>query len=142
MQRSVNQRGEPMSRILIVDDESQVRLMLSTCLERAGFDVYEAVDGEEALKINAATPVDLIVLDLLMPGKEGLETLMSLRKDSERPQIIAISGGARAAGEDFLPAARKLGADKTLRKPFHNDELIEAIHELLQGAGARHGAHS
>jgi DNA-binding response OmpR family regulator len=120
-----------MNRILIVDDEPQVRLMLSTCLGRAGFDVSEAADGEEALKINAAAPVDLIVLDLLMPGMEGLETLMSLRKDRDRPRVIAISGGSRSGVGDFLPTALKLGADKTLKKPFHNDELIEAIHELL-----------
>ena len=126
-----------MSRILIVDDEEQVRNMLNTCLTRAGYEVVEAIDGEEALQHYAADAIDLIILDLLMPGKEGLETLMALRHDPERPRIIAISGGARAVGADFLPAARKLGADLTLKKPFHNQELLDAIASLL--APARDG---
>lgn len=120
-----------MSRILIVDDEEQVRKMLATCLTRAGHEVVEAAEGEEALQHCANASIDLIILDLLMPGKEGLETLMALRHDPERPRIIAISGGARAVGADFLPAARKLGADLTLKKPFHNQELLEAISSLL-----------
>jgi len=123
-----------MSRILIVDDEEQVRNMLNTCLTRAGYEVVEAIDGEEALQHYAADAIDLIILDLLMPGKEGLETLMALRHDPERPRIIAISGGARAVGADFLPAARKLGADLTLKKPFHNQELLDAIASLLAPA--------
>lgn len=120
-----------MSRILIVDDEPQVRRMLATCLTRAGYEVVEAKDGDEALQSCADDPVDLIVLDLLMPGREGPETLMSLRHDPERPKVIAISGGARAVGADFLPAARKLGAEMTLKKPFHNQALLDAISDLL-----------
>ena len=120
-----------MSRILVVDDEQQIRRMLVTCLTRAGHEVIEAADGEEALQHYADEPVDLIVLDLLMPGKEGLETLMALRDDPERPKVIAISGGARSVGADFLPVARKLGADMTLKKPFHNQALLDAIADLL-----------
>tara|TARA_R110001592_G_scaffold326206_1_gene606958 strand:- start:1314 stop:1637 length:324 start_codon:yes stop_codon:yes gene_type:complete len=105
--------------------------MLSTCLQRAGFDVSEAEDGEEALRINAKMPVDLIILDLLMPGMEGLETLMALRKERERPRVIAISGGSRSVGADFLPAALKLGADRTLKKPFRNEDLLKTISELI-----------
>jgi len=120
-----------MSHILIVDDEPQVRLVLATCLKREGYDVSEAEDGEAALRINARQPVDLIILDLLMPGMEGLETLMALRKAEQRPRVIAISGGTRSLGADFLPAALKLGADKALKKPFRNEELIAAVQELL-----------
>ena len=120
-----------MSHILIVDDEPQIRLLLSTCLQQEGYEVSQAGDGEEALKILDKRSVDVIVLDLLMPGKEGLETLMALRKDSERPKVIAISGGARSIGADFLPAALKLGADKALKKPFRNEELVSAVEELL-----------
>lgn len=121
-----------MSHILIVDDEPQVRLMLSLCLEQAGYEVSQAEDGAEALQISARKPVDLIILDLLMPGQEGLETLIALRKSQERPRVIAISGGARSAAGDFLPAALKLGADRALKKPFRNEVLIEAIQELLK----------
>ena len=79
-----------MSHILIVDDDEHVRISLSLCLERAGFEVSQARDGEEALKINDQRRADLIILDLLMPGKEGLETLMALRKEENRPRVIAI----------------------------------------------------
>lgn len=120
-----------MSHILVVDDEPQVRLLLSTCLSQAGYEVSEATDGAEALKVHAVRPVDIIILDLLMPGKEGLETLMALRKSDNRPRVIAISGGARSIGADFLPAALKLGADRALKKPFRNEDLIAAIEELI-----------
>ena len=121
-----------MRHILIVDDDEQVRISLSMCLERAGFDISQARDGEEALKLNGQRRADLIILDLLMPGKEGLETLMALRKDENRPRVIAISGGSKSLSADFLPAALKLGADKALKKPFGNAELIDAVNALLQ----------
>ncbi len=120
-----------MRRILVVDDEQHVRRMLAACLSRAGYEVSVAKDGAEALKCLAQEPADLIVLDLLMPEKEGLETLMALRHNPERPPIIVISGGARALGSDFLPVARKLGANITLQKPFQNQELLDAVAELL-----------
>mgnify|MGYP003383049020 CR=1 FL=1 len=121
-----------MSHILIVDDDEHVRISLSLCLERAGFEVSQARDGEEALKINDQRRADLIILDLLMPGKEGLETIMALRKEENRPRVIAISGGSNSISADFLPTALKLGADKALKKPFRNDELIDAVNALLQ----------
>jgi DNA-binding response OmpR family regulator len=120
-----------MSHILVVDDEPQVRTMLGTLLLQHGYQVTEAEDGDVALKVVSNTPVDLIILDLLMPGKEGLETLMAFRKEKNPPKIIAISGGARTIGADFLPAALKLGASRTFRKPFRTEELLAAIRELL-----------
>lgn len=120
-----------MSHILIVDDEPQLRTMLATLLSQRGHSISEAEDGDAALKLLQTTNVDLIILDLLMPGKEGLETLMALRKEKSAPRIIAMSGGARTMGADFLPAALKLGASRALRKPFRNEELLAAIDELL-----------
>ena len=120
-----------MSHILIVDDEPQVRTMLGTLLQQHGYQVTEAEDGDAALKVASSTPIDLIILDLLMPGKEGLETLMALRKEEIPPKIIAVSGGARTIGADFLPAALKLGANRAFRKPFRTEELLDAIRELL-----------
>lgn len=120
-----------MSHILVVDDEPQVRTMLGTLLQQNGYKVTEAEDGDMALKLASTSTVDLIILDLLMPGKEGLETLMAFRKEKNPPKIIAVSGGARAIGTDFLPAALKLGASRTFRKPFRTEELLAAIRELL-----------
>ncbi len=120
-----------MSHILVVDDEPQVRAMLSVMLQQEGYQVTEAEDGEAALQIARSTPVDLIILDLLMPGKEGLETLMAFRKEKDAPKIIAVSGGSRTIGTDFLPAAIKLGACRSFRKPFRCEELLLAIRELV-----------
>lgn len=120
-----------MSHILIVDDEPQIRSMLVTFLTQEGYETSEAEDGAEALRLASTTKVDLIILDLLMPGKEGLETLMEFRKEASPPKIIAVSGGSRTIGADFLPAALKLGASRTLRKPFLNVELLQAIRELI-----------
>jgi len=107
--------------------------MLALFLRTAGFEVSVAEDGEAALKILAALAVDLVVLDLIMPGKEGLETLMALRKSGRNPKVVAVSGGAKIVSSDFLPVAKKLGADAILKKPFRNEVLLETITELLQG---------
>lgn len=120
-----------MSHILVVDDEPQVRAMLGMFLRRNGFEVTEAEDGEQALRIAASSSIDLIVLDLIMPGKEGLETLMALRREEKSPKVIVVSGGAKTVDTDFLPVAKKLGADATLKKPFRNEDLLEAIQKLL-----------
>lgn len=120
-----------MSHILVVDDEPQVRAMLSAMLQQNGYLVSEAEEGEAALQVTRSIKVDLIILDLLMPGKEGLETLMAFRKEKDPPKIIAVSGGSRTIGTDFLPAALKLGASRTFRKPFRCEELLDAIRELL-----------
>lgn len=120
-----------MNHILIVDDEPLVRSTLSMFLRGSGFDVSEACDGNEALKLIERRPADLIILDLIMPGKEGLETLMALRKDGVKSKVIAVSGGAKSVNTDFLPLAEKLGADKTMKKPFRNEDLLRAIQSLL-----------
>lgn len=120
-----------MSHILVVDDEPQIRAMLSAVLQQDGYQVSEAEDGAGALQISRSTKIDLIILDLLMPGKEGLETLMAFRKEKDPPKIIAVSGGSRMFGADFLPAALKLGASRSFRKPFRCEELLAAIRELI-----------
>lgn len=120
-----------MSHILVVDDEPQVRTMLSLFLRKSGFEVSEAKDGDEALRIVSTANIALIILDLIMPGKEGLETLTALRKNGSEPKVIAVSGGAKTVSTDFLPIAQKLGADAVLKKPFRNETLLSTIEELL-----------
>jgi DNA-binding response OmpR family regulator len=124
-------QANAVQHILVVDDESQVRTMLQMFLRRSGFEVSEAADGEEALKILSSTAVDLVVLDLIMPGKEGLETLMAIRKKGADPKVVVVSGGAKSVDTDFLPVARKLGANATLKKPFRNEDLLRTIEGLL-----------
>ena len=116
-----------MARILIIDDEELVRLTLRDMLEQAGHDVVEAVNGEEGINLHRQNPADLIITDIIMPEKEGIETIMELRGDNSEVKIIAISGGGRMGDIDYLKFARHLGVQHVLAKPFGMNELQEAV---------------
>lgn len=120
-----------MTHILIIDDDPPTRRMLRQVLEREGYDVIEARDGREGLQYYRAAPTDLIITDLLMPEKEGLETIMELRRDFPRARIIAISGGTKLGRLNFLAMAQKLGAQYTLQKPFSLQEMVEIVQKAL-----------
>lgn len=122
-----------MLRILIIDDEDQFRSMLRQVLERASYEVVEAQDGNEGIQRCREAPMDLIITDILMPGKEGLETIMDLRREFPQVKIIAISGGGRTGDLNFLELAKRLGAQGTLQKPCGQEELLDAVQEILQG---------
>ena len=121
-----------MARILIIDDDDQLRHMLCQALEQAGYETVEARDGEEGLEHYRATPTDLIITDILMPGREGLETIMELRREVPGVKIIAISGGGQTGNMTFLEVARYLGAQRALQKPFELRELLNAVREVLE----------
>jgi DNA-binding response OmpR family regulator len=120
-----------MARILIIDDDVQIRKMLRLTLTAAGFEVKDAQDGKVAMKIFRKSPVDVVVTDLIMPEKEGIETIIELRRDFPDVKIIAISGGGRIDPKDYLFLAEKLGAQITLEKPFSRKEILDAVNALL-----------
>jgi PAS domain S-box-containing protein len=120
------------ARILLIDDDDQLRYMLRQQLESAGYEVEEARDGQEGVERYRDAPTDLIVTDLIMPEKEGLETIIELRREFPEVKIIAMSGGLKQTTQDFLPVAQKLGAQRVLRKPFARDELLGAIQQVLR----------
>jgi YesN/AraC family two-component response regulator len=99
-------------------------------LELSGYEVYEAPDGKVGLELYQKKPTDIIITDLLMPEKEGLETIMEFRQNFPNAKIIAISGGGEIGNLSFLSVAKHLGALRTLTKPFTHEELLEAIEEL------------
>lgn len=121
-----------MPNILIIDDDNQFRTMLRKMVERNGYEVIEASDGKEGIKLYRKNPTDLIITDLIMPDKDGIETIQELRKDFPDVKIIAISGGGRLGPHDYLHLAKMLGAQRTLTKPIELDELLKAIEELLK----------
>ena len=121
-----------MARILIIDDDDQLRHMLCQALEQAGYEAVEARDGQEGLEHFRATPTDLIITDILMPGREGLETIMELRRAVPGIKIIAISGGGQTGNMTFLEVARYLGAQRAFQKPFELRELLNAVREVLE----------
>lgn len=122
-----------MKRILVIDDEDQVRSMLRMTLEDAGYEVEEAPDGEIGLGIFRKKPTDLIITDILMPEKEGIETILELRRDFPDTKIIAISGGGRFKSPNtFLTMAEHFGADRSFVKPIAHKELLAAVKELTE----------
>lgn len=122
-----------MPRILVVDDEELARFTLREILEGAGHEVVVATNGKEAIAFQKAHPFDLIITDILMPEKEGVETIIELKRDYPTLKIIAISGGGRTRNLDFLGLAEEFGADKILAKPFSEQELMERVNDSLSG---------
>lgn len=120
-----------MATILVTDDEALVRLTIRKMLEKEGHLVLEACDGKQAEAIAAEVKIDLLITDIIMPEKEGIETIMAIRKTQSELPILAISGGGRSANLDYLVTAELLGANATLSKPFSKDTLINTVNTLL-----------
>lgn len=120
-----------MTSILLVDDDVAFRKMLQLVLKRAGYAVQEAGNGRDALALYETEPCDLIITDLVMPEMEGIEAIMQFRRFDPEAKIIAMSGGGRLKPSVSLAAAHKLGAVRTLAKPFSHRELLDAVAEIL-----------
>ena len=118
-------------QVLVIDDDRQVRETLHDVLDNAGYDVEVATDGNQGLQIRRRHPVDVLITDILMPNKEGIETIAEFRKSYPGTPIIAVSGGGRSGNMDFLMMAQMLGADRILEKPIAPDDLLDAVGQLL-----------
>ena len=122
-----------MPSILIVDDEDQFRRLIRKILEQAGYQVAEARDGKEAVQQYRLAPADVVVMDVLMPEQDGLETTSTLRREFPNVKIIAITGSSETIGVlSFLDVARMLGAHRTLQKPFEMQTLLDTVQAELQ----------
>lgn len=122
-----------MKSILVIDDEELLVRMVKTMLEREGYRVLVAPNGKHGLKLFREESIDLVITDIFMPEKEGLETIRELRREFPGIKIIAMSGGmARAEGFSALPLAEKLGANHTLLKPFERTQLLSMVSACLQ----------
>ena len=121
------------AQILVVDDEEFVRQALRHILEPEGYVVVEAPHGGIAMELFRKHPISLVIIDLLMPEQEGLETILTMRRLSPQVKIIAISGGGRFGMTYLLEVAEKFGANRALSKPLDRRELLAAIRELLTG---------
>jgi DNA-binding response OmpR family regulator len=120
-----------MARILVIDDEVQLRGVVRRILERAGHDVVEAGDGDAGLKMHQAHGADLVLVDIFMPGRDGIELIRDLRAKAPGTKIIVMSGGGRRGNLDLLDDARLLGATRALRKPFELAALVALVSEVL-----------
>ncbi|MGA2963648.1 MAG: response regulator [Candidatus Korobacteraceae bacterium] len=123
---------QPMSsrsKVLAVDDDEAVLTLLLNVLEGAGYEVSTAQDGAEALRMAQTQPLDLVLTDLVMPNRDGIEVIRSIRKQQPNLRIIAISG---AFGGNMLRVAELLGAHATLLKPCSPSHLLAIVHKVLQ----------
>lgn len=118
-------------KILIIDDDEQMRVLLRQVMEWSGYEVFEAADGRAGMLKQRKEQADLVITDLIMPEQEGLETITGLKKEYPELKIIAISGGGRIGPDAYLPAAQELGADRVFSKPFDVRELANTVKELL-----------
>lgn len=119
-----------MTRILLVDDDKDVRDVLHSILESSGYDVTAAADGSQAVELFSQGEFDIVITDLIMPVKDGLETITEILEIRPGTKIIAMSGGGRQGNVDFLENAKSLGVSRTFNKPFNLRDLIEGIEEL------------
>jgi len=127
-----------MKRILVIEDDTGQRELFTTMLEEAGYEVIEAPNGKEGLRLFHQQPCDLVLTDIFMPEKEGIETILELKRVGPTVKIIAISGGGhrgsyagRSGADIALEAAKDLGADRTFHKPLKTEHLLVAVDELL-----------
>jgi CheY-like chemotaxis protein len=120
-----------MALILVIDDEEFVRDMLRQMLEAEGHSVVEAPNGAAGLRLLHEQKPALVITDILMPEKEGIETIRELRKVAPHVKIIAISGGGRMSRIDLLAVAQSFGAAGALAKPFERRELIDTVRSVL-----------
>lgn len=121
-----------MESILVIDDDPQIRQLLEEVLRVEGYNVLAAESVDKGLPNYPKSLLPLIVIDVLMPDREGLETIRELRKNNPSMKIIAISGGLEQGGIDVLDIAKRFGADRVLRKPFDVKDFLNVIDETLK----------
>jgi DNA-binding response OmpR family regulator len=128
------------TRLLVIDADNLVRAALIDMLQTAGFEVVAASNGRLGLELLDTKPVDAVITDILMPEKEGLETIREARQRFPDIRILAISGGGAGGGEtQLLRFAESFGADQTLSKPFTGSQLVAAVRTLLAKRGGKEG---
>jgi two-component system, chemotaxis family, chemotaxis protein CheY len=115
-----------------MDDDDVFRSAMRVVLEEAGYEVIAAADGAAGLRLYRERGADLVIVDIFMPEMDGLEVIRALRTGGPRPRLIAISGGGQAGREDILSIAAALGAERTFKKPFMAQDLLEAARDLLR----------
>ena len=130
-----------MTKILVIDDEKDIRDVLKKLLQREGFDIMVARDGNDGLKAFWTEQPDIIITDIVMPDRDGVNVIKEIRNEFPDVKIIAISGGGKVDPLQYQPesisttvylaAAESAGADLTLSKPFNKEQLLTAIRQLL-----------
>lgn len=122
-----------MSKILVIDDDEQMRDVLRQMLEVEGYEVAEAENGVQGCEVYKEFVPDLVIMDIIMPEKGGLETIIKLKQENPKVKIFAITGGGKVVKADFLGIAENIGAIRSFHKPIERNELVKAVKEVLAG---------
>ena len=122
-----------MNKILVIDDDDAVRNTMVAILKRGGYEVSTASDGNRGMASFRKDRPALVITDIIMPDKEGIATILDIRRQCPEARIIAMSGGGRLDSADILSYAKKLGANEILYKPFAPDELLKCVRTCLAG---------
>ncbi len=117
-----------MALVLVVDDEEDIREILREALEGAGHQVLTANDGRDALRVYNAQHPAVVITDIVMPRRSGIDLVLELNRQSPRPKVIAISG---VTGKGFLDAAHEASVSRSFVKPFDVREIIRTVNELV-----------
>ena len=120
-----------MARILVIDDDELMREMVRDMLKRAGYEVLEAKDGKEGIELFRENRVDLVITDLFMPEKDGVEVILALQREFPGTKIIVISGGSVRGRTNLLSVVQDFGVQYAFVKPFPPQELLDAVEEVL-----------
>jgi DNA-binding NtrC family response regulator len=121
-----------MARILVIDDDHEIRSLLRDILEPEGHEVADAPNGRIGIKLYQRERYDLVITDMLMPEQEGIETIAELQEKSPSVRIVAISGGGSRGNLNVLIDAKRFGAILTVPKPFGPTEILAAVDTALQ----------
>jgi len=131
-----------MTRVIVIDDEEDIRNVLKVVLERAGFEVDVAASADEGMNLLRDKKADVVITDIIMPGKDGVDAVYDIRMEFPKTRIIVISGGGNPNPSDYEPRAIKTsaylasasaaGADVSLTKPFDREELVNAVRTLAE----------
>ncbi len=117
-------------RVLVVDDDAELRSTTQHLLESEGFAVSVAANGSEALDLLRRRPADIVLTDVFMPEKDGIETIAELHREFPQAKVIVMSGSEAPRFRNVMVAARELGATRSLPKPLDAGQLIATIREL------------
>ena len=120
-----------MARILLIDDELQILNLLREILEQKGHEVIGCENGAEGIRQYKESSFDLVIMDILLPDKDGFETMNELKRHHDQVNVLAISGGFSSGTIDVLPIAQRLGARQTLAKPFDLTNFLAVVDQLL-----------
>ncbi|HJU05036.1 MAG TPA: response regulator [Nitrospiraceae bacterium] len=116
-----------MANILVIDDDQSTRKLLRHVLEEARYTVFEAADGDQALRLARQMPFNLIITDILMPERDGLEVIRQMKRENPLVKIIALTGGGTYLGLETLQTAKDFGAIEAMAKPFDIHQLIDVV---------------